>query len=137
VKEYDPRAKAWAEALSLLDEAEQLHRQFFHLGSPHVQRPTWEPPVDMFDTDDELLILVALPGVNPAQVEIFIDGAVIAVRGVRRMPETFQYATARRLEIPYGYFERRIELPNDGFEVRERTLVNGCLTLTLSRIDHS
>ena len=48
--------------------AEQLHRQFFQ--PRHAARQVaWEPPVDVLELEREVLILVALPGVNAEQVE--------------------------------------------------------------------
>ena len=53
-------ALMWAKACAAMERAERLHRQFFHRGmSRH-----WEAPCDIFETDDALTILIALPGVD-------------------------------------------------------------------------
>ena len=51
----------WGEALSLLEQADRLHRQFCRPASAHA--PVWEPPIDVVETADTLSVHVALPGV--------------------------------------------------------------------------
>ena len=97
----------WARAVELLEQSDRLHRQFFHLGRSTARGPSWEPPVDLFESDRDLTIIVALPGVSPAQVEVVVDGGVLYVIGERPLPVAAG-AVIRRLEIPYGRFERRI-----------------------------
>ena len=71
----DPRIWMWAEALDMMDKAERMHRQFFQPGTPaQGRRPTWQPPVDLIETADEYLVVVALPGVRPDQVQVVVDG---------------------------------------------------------------
>lgn len=129
----DPRSWMWTEALDLLQTAERLQRQFFQLGAGQGA-PTWEPPVDLYETGDELWILVALPGVTTDQLEIVIDGATMVVRGERPLPLGARDAEILRLEIPYGRFQRRIALPAGRVQILERKLENGCLVICLQRI---
>jgi HSP20 family molecular chaperone IbpA len=122
----------WAEACELLDRAERLHRQFFQ---PMPARSAqWQPPVDIFETERALWIMVALPGVVPEQVEMVIQGGVLIVAGTRALPHQARGAAIRRLEIPSGRFERHIELPPGSFEVIERSFANGCLLLGLAKL---
>lgn len=129
----DSEAWMWVEACELLDRAERLHRQFFQLGRSQARRPVWEPPVDVFETDRDLWILVALPGVDPERVEVAMDTGILIVAGERRFPMESRAAVIHRFEIPYGRFERRIRLPAVPLSVGRRELVNGCLLLTLRK----
>jgi len=124
----------WADALQLLQEADRLHRQFFQLGAGRPSGPCWEPPVDVLETERTLLILVALPGVVPDQVQIIVDGGALLIVGERAIPAPSSGAVIRRLEIPYGRFERRIDLPAGRFEIDQRELEHGCLRLTLRKL---
>ena len=72
---------------------------------------SWEPPVDIFETERELWIIAALPGVELRDLDVSIDGQVLVVAGLRRPPFDTRGASIHRLEIPYGRFERRIRLP--------------------------
>jgi HSP20 family protein len=130
----DPSAWMWAEACDLLGRAERIQRHFFRPGVSQARTPVWEPPVDVFETDRELLIEVALPGVEPEQVALLIDGGKLIVAGERRLPRGAQGAAIRRLELPHGRFERQIELPPGTFEIAGRNLANGCLLLTLRKL---
>lgn len=129
-----PGAWMWAEALEMLDRAERLQREFYRVRSSPQRRPTWEPPVDLFETEDELWIQVALVGVEPEQTDVSVADGVLTVRGERRWQPESQGAVLHRLEIPHGCFERRIQLPPGHFEVNRRDLVNGLLTLSLRKL---
>jgi hypothetical protein len=50
----------WTDACAQVERAERLHRQFFHPGSA----AGWQPPIDVFETDEEQWIMAALPGVE-------------------------------------------------------------------------
>ena len=135
MRSRDPRTWMWTEACELLDEAERLHRQYFVPARSRSKEPTWEPPVDVLETEHELSIVIALPGVAPDQLKVVIDGAALIVTGLRPMPgQMSRTAMIRRLEIPYGRFERRIGLPAGHFEIGRRDLTDGCLTLSLRKL---
>lgn len=124
----------WAEACQMLEQAERLHRQFFKLGAPRGARTAWEPPVNVFEDEQSYLIMVALPGVAADCVEVLLDSSSVVVRASCEVPFGVRAREVRRLEIPYGYFERRIQLPAMRFEVVQRELVNGCLILDLRKV---
>ena len=130
----EPGAWMWAEACELLERAERLNRQFFQPRTADARRPSWEPPVDVLETEGELWILVALAGRRrrPASRSLVDDGTLV-VAGERPMPGRARAGIIRRLEIPYGHFERRIELPPGRFDVVRRELVDGCLVLGLRK----
>ena len=128
----NPTSWMWAEACQLLEQAERLHRQFFRLGAPGA-RVAWEPPADVFENDDEVTIVVALPGVAPESVEVLYEPGGVVVRAQRCIPFAEGGYSIGRLEIPYGYFERRLALPTGEFETGRRTFSEGCLVLTLRK----
>jgi HSP20 family protein len=130
----DPDAWMWASACELLERAERMHRQFFQPRPSDTRQPSWEPPVDILETERELWILVALPGVGADGLEVVVDGGTVVVAGDRPMPGRAHAGIIRRLEIPYGHFERRIELPPGRFEVGRRELADGCLVLGLRKL---
>jgi HSP20 family molecular chaperone IbpA len=129
----DPRDWMWSEALQMLARAEGLHREVFRPRVTPRREVTWEPPVDVLETDDAVLILLALPGVDPAQVKVVIEGGVLIVAGERVLPEELQRAVIHRLELPRGQFERRLELPAGRYDEARNFAVNGCLVVHLSK----
>jgi len=124
----------WVEACHMLEQAERMHRQFFRLGAPRGARTAWEPPVNVFEDEQSYVIMVALPGVPPECVEVLLDSSSLVVRASCDVPFGPHAREVRRLEIPYGYFERRIQLPAMAFDVVQRELVNGCLILNLRKV---
>jgi len=128
----DPRSWVWAEALELLRGTEKLQRRVFQLGA--AEAPGWEPPVDLYETGDGLTLCVVLPGVAADELEVFLESGTVVVRGARAFPVAYQRAIIYRLEIPYGRFERRVALPAGQYQLVDRRLENGCLTLGLRRL---
>jgi HSP20 family molecular chaperone IbpA len=129
----DPVNWMLIEAVDSLARAERLHQQFFSLQpSAGSREPSWEPPIDVLETDREILILVALPGVDPDQVEAVIDSGTLIISGRRVLPVELRNARIHRLELPQGRFERRIVLPTGRYAV-SRFAVNGCIVLRLSK----
>jgi HSP20 family protein len=121
----------WSEACDQLARAERLHRQFFqprHSGA-------WEPPVDIIETEREVLIFVALPGVSLDKAEAVIDGADLVIAGTRVLPPELRTATIHRLELPQGRFERRVRLPTGRYRDVRRSAADGCLVITLRKAE--
>src|ERR1700730_8303911 len=92
----DPIDWMLSDAIGTLARAERLHQQFLKL-RPMVgtYEPSWEPPIDVLETDREVLILIALPGVDPDDVEALIDEGVLIVSGRRVLPPELRYAATR------------------------------------------
>lgn len=131
----DPRNWMWSEALSMLAQAERLHQQVF---KPHVSaqhRVNWEPPVDVLETDDAIVIFAALPGVDAEKVQAVIQDGVLVIVGERLLPDELKRAVIHRLELPQGRFERRIPLPAGRYGAVRSLSVNGCLVIRLGKLD--
>lgn len=124
----------WAEACQTLARTERLRQQFFEIEADAGESAAaWQAPVDIFENGRELLVWVALPGVAPEHVEIALDGATLHISGVRRLRIEPRSALIRRLEIPHGRLERRIELPSPGYALVACDARDGCLRLRLRR----
>lgn len=129
----DPTAWMWAEACDMIDRAERLQRQFFQLGNTLTRRPVWEPPIDIVETRTVVRIVVALPGAAPEQVQVNAEETVITVSGERTSPFAAPDCNVHRAEIPYGHFERRIELGGRGLRLLGKRIENGCLLIELAK----
>jgi HSP20 family protein len=134
MKDPDTRAWMWATAVEMLDRAERLHRQTFRPVQSRSSTPNWEPPVDMLETDHELLVLAALPGVDPERIQVAISNGALLIAGERVLPPQLRTAVIHRLELPQGRFERRLPLPPGHYEVEPPAVVNGCLVIVLRKL---
>lgn len=130
----DPKRVMWAEACALLNKAEQMRRQFFEPAREGALHVRWEPPVDIFETERQLVIIAALPGVAPEAVKVEFDSGMLRISGTRSLPTRGLNANIVRLEIPYGGFERRVALQTNRLQLSKRELLNGCLLLTFAKI---
>lgn len=122
----------WSEALQMLAQAERLHREVFKpVPGPHGA--SWEPPVDVLETKDAVLILASLPGVDPGQVQAVIEDGTLVLSGERTLPDEVKTAVIHRLELPQGRFARRIDLPPGRYDNVRSVAANGCLVIRLSK----
>ena len=129
----DPHSWMWADALELLEQADRMHRQFFALTGSSGAQVRWEPPVDLVEGSTDVVVTVALPGVPAERIELHLDNDLLVIGAVRPPPACSHNAIIRRLEIPYGRFERRIALPAGRYELVEQVAQNGCLHLRLRK----
>lgn len=127
----------WSEACEMLAKADRMHRELFRPSASSSRLPAWEPPVDVLETEREVLVLVALPGVNPERVEAVIADGNLLIAGLRVLPPALQTAVIHRLELPQGRFERRVRLPAGRYTTVSRSAADGCLVITLEKAGQS
>ncbi|HEX5865091.1 MAG TPA: Hsp20/alpha crystallin family protein [Casimicrobiaceae bacterium] len=129
----NPTDWMWAQACELIEQAERLHRQFFRLASSERTQAVWEPPVDVFEDELEVIIVVALPGVPADRIQVTTESGLLVIRAESPLPFAGSRRAVRQLEIPYGSFERSIPLPEARLEAGTRELADGCLILRLRK----
>jgi HSP20 family protein len=129
----DPGTLMWTTACEMIDRAERLHRQFFQPTAAAIGELSWGPPIDIIETDSEIVITIALPGVDRDDVKVTVDDNGVSVVGFRRTSATPRGSLVHRLEIPYGKFERQISFPARRLRFGPSELANGCLTLKFSK----
>lgn len=117
----------------MLTRAERLHREFLKPRRSATQEPVWEPPVDVLETECEVLVFAVLPGVRAESVEVAADAGELIFAGIRTLPAELRTAVIHRLELPQGRFERRVRLPVGTYGVIRHRLVDGCLLITVEK----
>jgi HSP20 family molecular chaperone IbpA len=122
-----------SEAIEMLARADRMHRQLFRLEHPDARLPCWEPPVDVLETDHEVIVFTALPGVDPATVTTAIEDGTLLITGRRVLPAALRTASIHRMELPQGYFRRRVQIPSGRYDDVRRTSENGCIVITLRK----
>ena len=124
----------WSEACEMLARAERMHREVFRPVTAPARQPAWEPPVDMLETETEVLVLVGLPGVDPDSAQAVIEDGDLVIAGVRMVPAEWRTAVIHRLELPQGRFYRRVRLPAGRYSNVRRAVAAGCLVISLQKV---
>ena len=127
-------ARMWLQACERIEQAERMQRRFFRVTTSARALATWEPPVDVFEDEHEVVVVVAMPGVIADRLEVVREPRALVVRGVRPFSAGVSGHRARQLEIPYGAFERRIALPAGLTPAAAPELSHGCLVVRLRKI---
>jgi HSP20 family protein len=94
----------------------------------------WQPDVDVFETETEVVVLAEIAGIRSEDLRVTVDGDLLRISGIRRVPERSDLKRLLQMEITSGPFERRlrIAIPFDREKVSAH-LADGFLTVTLPR----
>jgi len=118
-------------------EVNRLFDNFFgrpgQMGS--VER-VWAPPVDMYETKDELVAVADLPGLNEKDIHLSINGDMLALRGDRPANQELKPESSYRAERWFGKFERSLPLPVPVQAERVKASYrDGVLTVRLPKVE--
>ncbi len=111
----------WSEAaFDMQREMERLMNEVVNRKPPAVRfsPKTWQPVVDVYETDSEVVVLVELAGVRDDEIEVTMQNRRLVIRGERRDVRQGIKRTYSRMEISWGTFERSVTIPADVDEER-------------------
>jgi len=95
---------------------------------------SWSPAADVFEDSEGLTLAFDLPQVDPNDVELHLENAVLTIRGERKAPEKRDGVGVLRLERPHGKFERSFNLPSTlDFDAVRAEAKLGVLTVYIPR----
>ncbi len=80
-------------------------------GSDPLRGEAWRPAVDVFETEDFVVLRLELPGVSGEDLRVNTDGARVRITGTRRIPRTDDVTRLHQMEIAFGPFRREIRVP--------------------------
>jgi len=90
---------------SVEEEVDRLVGQAF-------SKNAWIPALDIGETEDEFLVTVDLPGLEPEQVDVSFEDGILTIRGSREFRrDEKDEGTYHRIERSYGSFARTVRLP--------------------------
>ncbi len=91
-------------------------------------------PMDIMEKEGSLVIQTAMPGINPDEIDISIEGDVLSIKGEHRQEEELKEAKIYRREVVRGEMTRSVRLPeNLDLEKVEADFNNGMVTITIPR----
>jgi HSP20 family protein len=120
---YDP--------LTSLRQFEDSVTRFF--SEPQTNRP-WAPPVDIYETENDLVFKADLPDVELADLTVRVENQTLTISGERKFEPKEQGKGYHRVERSYGNFSRSFAVPN-AFDTDKVNagFKNGVLTVTLPK----
>lgn len=114
---------------------QSLERYFRSIQGSREKRPSgrlWCPAADVYRTDNGWIVKVDLAGIEPADIEITLDGPVLRISGSRRDSVCGEGISHYQLEITYSRFEKMIQFPRSiEHATIERNYHHGLLMLRL------
>ncbi len=93
----------------LQSEMNRMFDGFFGRSAPGMDR-VWAPAVDVFETKDDVVVTVELPGMTEKDVQVSITGDILTIKGEREVASTARESVYRS-ERWHGKFERSLSLP--------------------------
>jgi HSP20 family protein len=96
----------------------------------------WMPAMDVYETDDELVVTVELPGMSADDVDVSVEDATLTVSGTRAFSSQVKEESYHRIERRYGTFSRAVTLPPqvDTSKVDAR-FADGVLTVEVTKVE--
>ena len=93
----------------------------------------WRPPTDVYETQDAVVILVEIAGMDPDKIQVEFSDKILRVSGKR--PDKHRRAAAHCLEVQYGDFSSEVYLPGQyDLDAIEAEYVEGLLTISLPKV---
>jgi HSP20 family protein len=120
--------------LTLQDEVNRLFEDnFTRERSGHADLATWAPAVDIYETENELVVKADLP-----DIDVRITNNTLTIRGERKFEKDVKEENFLRIERTYGAFMRSFSLPNTVSSENIRAEYrNGVLTLHMAKREES
>lgn len=98
------------------------------------QAGTWAPAIDIYETEDSLVVEAEVPGVEPGDISVTLDDGVLTLRGERKLEKEVKEENYHRVERAYGAFQRGIRLPSDlDPDKVKASFDNGVLKVTVEK----
>jgi HSP20 family protein len=90
--------------------------------------------LDVYETNDDLVVKAAIPGVDPKDVDISVDDDILTIKGEFRHEDEANENGWHRRELRYGSFSRQLRLPPTvDPEKADATFEHGVMKLTLPK----
>jgi HSP20 family protein len=103
------------------------------ISEPQTNRP-WSPAVDIYETENELVLKAELPDVDLKDVDVRVENQTLTISGERKFEKQDSAKGYHRIERSYGNFVRSFAVPNT-FDTEKvgAEFKNGLLTISLTK----
>jgi HSP20 family protein len=119
---------------SLQDQINRLFNETFERSSEGANLTTWAPAVDIYETEQNLVVKADLPDIKPEELDIRVENNILTIRGERKFEKKVEENNYLRVERAYGSFSRSFSLANTvNTEAIQADYQNGVLTLNIPK----
>lgn len=121
-------------ASTLQEQVNRLFGSALERSAEESNLTTWAPAVDIYETEQELVVKADLPDVDPKDLDIRVENNILTIRGERKFEKKVNEDNYLRVERAYGSFSRSFSLANTvNSEAIKADYQNGVLTLTIPK----
>ena len=128
----------WRETTKSLEafrrEMDRIFDKFFEM----IPFPEQEfiPSVDISETDNEIMVQAEIPGIDPKDLDISLNGRLLTIKGEKKSEHEEKRENYHKIERKYGTFSRTLELPTDiDPDKVEAKYKDGVLKIVFSKIE--
>ncbi|MHB8526457.1 MAG: Hsp20/alpha crystallin family protein [Candidatus Acidiferrales bacterium] len=119
---------------SLQEQVNRLFESTFPHKGDESTLTAWAPAVDVYETENELVIKADLPEISEKDLDVRVENNMMTIRGERKFEQQVKEDSYLRMERAYGSFSRSFSLPNTvNTEAINADYKNGVLTVTLPK----
>jgi HSP20 family protein len=119
---------------SLQEQVNRMLDATFSGRSDNSTMTTWAPAVDIYETENELVLKADLPDINERDLDVRVENNMLTIRGERKFEQKVKEDNYLRIERTYGSFSRSFSLPNTvNNEAIKAEYKNGVLTVELPK----
>ncbi len=120
------------------DQVSRLLEDSFRDNTSDSSLTAWAPAVDIYETENELVVTADLPGMNDKDLDVRVENNMLTIRGERKMEKSVNEDNVLRTERAYGSFSRSFSLPNTvNAEAIKADYQHGVLTVKMPKREES
>jgi|SRR6516162_6434067 HSP20 family protein len=120
--------------VALQDQINRFFNAAFDRSLSEASLTAWAPAVDIYETEQTLVVKADLPDIKPEELDIRVENNILTIRGERKFEKKVEEDKYLRVERSYGSFSRSFSLANTvNAEAIKAEHKNGVLTLTIPK----
>lgn len=130
ITRWDP----FSNVSALQEQVNRLFESSFPSQGDQSALTTWAPAVDIYETENELVLKADLPEIEEKDLDVRVENNMLTIRGERKFEQKLKEENYLRVERSYGSFSRSFSLPNIiNTESIKAEYKNGTLTVEMPK----